>query len=82
MFMMRDIEYAALAVRRQIVEKFAAQEDLSTLTVQARENTIVVEHGTHRIEGTRDNLLALVRQATAYSDFLGQGVSVPETKPS
>ncbi|MBX3414713.1 MAG: hypothetical protein KF708_18640 [Pirellulales bacterium] len=74
--MMRDIEYAALAVRRQIVEKFGAEEDLSKLTVQAGEATIVVAHGAQRVEGTRDNLLAMLRQSTTYGDFLGLGVSV------
>ena len=66
---MRDIEYAALAVRRQIVDKFGAQHDLSTLTVVAGENSILVEDGEQRIEGTRDNLLAGLRGSSSYREF-------------
>lgn len=67
--MMRDIEYAALAVRRQIVEKFGTQQDLSTLTVVAGEKSILVEDGQQRIEGTRDNLLAWLRGSSSYHEF-------------
>lgn len=73
--MMRDIEYAALAVRRQIVEKFGAQEDLTTLTVQAAETVILVDDGKQHIEGTRDNLLAWLRRSNSYRAFFEQNAA-------
>lgn len=68
--MMRDIDYAALAVRKQIEEKFGRQHDLTALEVRVDEATIVVEQGDRRTAGTRDNLLAALRKATTYEEFL------------
>jgi hypothetical protein len=68
--MLRDIDYGALAVRKQIEEKFGRQDDLADLEVRAEETTILVEHGKRRLVGTRDNLLAALRKATTYEEFL------------
>jgi hypothetical protein len=62
---LRDIDYAAAAVRKAIVEKFRDVE-LGDLQVMAGERTIFVEHEGRTAEGTRDDLLAAVRRATSY----------------
>ena len=64
----RDIDYAAAAVKRAIVEKFSDVE-LQNLQVMAGEQTIYVEHDGRNAEGTRDDLLAAVRKATSYADL-------------
>lgn len=64
--MARDIDYAAIAVQKAIVEKFGRKSDLQGLTVTANEKTISIEDGRHRAEGTRDNLLAAIRAADCY----------------
>jgi len=75
--MLRDIDYGALAVRKQIEEKFGRQEELADLDVRAEETTIVVEHGKRRLVGTRDNLLAALRKATTYDEFLATDQNAP-----
>lgn len=67
--MARDIDYAAAAVNRAIVEKFGRANDLNGLTVVARENTIALQDGTQSAEGPRDDLLAALRRAASYADF-------------
>ena len=67
--MLRDIDYAAAAVERAILEKFGRANELDGLEVTAQERTIAVRHGPHAAEGTRDNLLAAVRKADAYADL-------------
>ena len=67
--MARDIDYAATAVKKSIVEKFGRHNQLDELEVSAGEKTINVIHGPHRSEGTRDNLLADVRQAGNYEQL-------------
>ena len=64
----RDIDYAAVAVKKAIVEKFkdAALEDLQTV---AGERTISIHHGDRKAEGTRSDLLAAVRDATSYANL-------------
>jgi hypothetical protein len=62
----RDIDYAAVAVRNAIVEKFARQADLASLEVTAGERTIELRHGERTIAGTRDELLAIIRKASEY----------------
>lgn len=64
----RDIDYAAAAVKKAIVEKFNDVE-LQDLQVTAGERTIRVEFEGHSAEGTRDDLLAAVRKATSYADL-------------
>ena len=79
--MMRDIEYAAVAVRRLIVEKFGAQHDLSTLTVHAAETTIVVADGDLKIEETRDKLLSWLRSSATYGDLYELGAPTGLNRP-
>ena len=64
----RDIDYAAAAVKKAIVEKFSAVE-LQDLQVVAGERTISVAFEGRTAEGTRDSLLAAVRKATSYADL-------------
>jgi hypothetical protein len=68
MHMARDIDYAALAVKKAIVEKFP-RENLEDLQVIAGDKTLSVEHGNRVSEGTRDSLLAAVRQAASYDNL-------------
>ncbi len=64
----RDIDYAAVAVKKAIVEKFqeTALEDLRT---DAGERTIFIHYAGRKAEGTRDDLLAAVRKATSFSNL-------------
>jgi len=61
--MLRDIDYAATAVKTAITEKFGRATPLEDLQVVANERTISVHYGEHTAEGTRDNLMAAVRKA-------------------
>ncbi|HLA84279.1 MAG TPA: hypothetical protein VJL29_05765 [Thermoguttaceae bacterium] len=65
---LRDIDYAAAAVQKAIVQKFN-DGSLESLQVMAGERTIYVEDGGRNAEGTRDDLLAAVRKATDYADL-------------
>jgi hypothetical protein len=64
----RDIDYAAAAVKKAIVEKFSDVE-LQDLQVTAGERTICVAFEGRRAEGTRDDLLAAVRKARSFADL-------------
>lgn len=66
--MARDIDYAATAVKKAIVEKFW-KADLQDLESVAGDNTIAIRHQGHAAEGTRDNLLAAVRKATSIDNL-------------
>ena len=67
--MLRDIDYAATAVKKAIVEKFGRKNSLDDLQVVANEKTISVQHGERLADGTRDNLLAALRKADSYDTF-------------
>jgi len=67
--MARDIDYAATAVQRAIVDRFERTDDLQQLVVTANENTITVCDGERSAAGTRDNLLAALRKATSYDEL-------------
>ncbi len=67
--MARDIDYAAAAVNRAIVEKFGRSNELQKLTLTAGENTITARDGDSSAEGTRDDLLAALRRSETYADF-------------
>jgi hypothetical protein len=67
--MKRDIDYAAAAVNRAVVEKFARFNDLQALTVVAQQSTIVMRDGDFCAEGTRDDLLAALRRSGTYAEF-------------
>lgn len=66
--MARDIDYAATAVRKAIVEKFH-KADLADLEAVAGDKTIAIRHQGRVAEGTRDNLLAAVRKATSIDNL-------------
>lgn len=67
--MLRDIDYAATAVKTAIVEKFGRHNSLENLQVVANENTISVVDGGRAGAGTRDNLLAALRKADSYDNL-------------
>ena len=67
--MARDIDYAAVAVKNSLVEKFSRQNELADLDVTANERTISVCHAGRLVEGTRDDLLAAIRKAATFDDF-------------
>jgi hypothetical protein len=67
--MARDIDYAAKAVKTAIMDKFGSKNDLSGLYVLAGERTISVRDGEAAAEGTRDALLAGIRDASSYADL-------------
>jgi hypothetical protein len=63
----RDIDYAAIAVKKAIVEKFGRHNELEDLEVTAHERTISVLQGDRTATGSRDNLLAAIRKADSYA---------------
>lgn len=65
----RDIDYAAVAVKNAIVDKFGRKNELQALTVVAQDKTIEVRDGAHVAEGTRDGLLAALRKSETYEDL-------------
>lgn len=79
--MTRDIDYAAVAVRAAIVEKFGRTNDLNDLQVAAAEKTIEVRHGESSCAGTRDRLLAMVRKADSYQRFWQLAQEQPVSTP-
>jgi len=68
MSMARDIDYAAVAVKKAIVEKFW-KTDLQDLEAVAGDKTIALRHQGRVAEGTRDDLLAAVRKATSFDNL-------------
>jgi hypothetical protein len=71
--MARDIDYAAIAVQKAIVEKFGRYADLQHLAVAAGEKAISLrdpELGlTRGASGSRDDLLAAIRAAESYENL-------------
>jgi len=67
--MARDIDYAAVAVKKAIVEKFGRHSDLQNLEVIANEKIISLNDGANAGGGTRDKLLAAVRAADSYDEL-------------
>jgi hypothetical protein len=67
--MLRDIDYAATAVKTAILEKFGRQQAMDDLHLVANERTISVQHGERSAEGTRDNLIGAVRKVGSYDEF-------------
>jgi hypothetical protein len=64
--MERDIDYAAVAVKNALVEKYAKGNDLQDLEVLAGERTICIRHGDRQAAGSRHELLAAIRHAETY----------------
>ena len=67
--MARDIDYAAIAVKNAISEKFGRSNELQDLDVTAGERTILIRHAGQAAEGSRDDLLAVVRGAETYDQL-------------
>lgn len=67
--MARDIDYAAIAVKNAIADKFGRSNELQDLDVTAGERTIVIRHAGQAAEGSRDDLLAVVRGADTYDQL-------------
>ena len=67
--MARDIDYAAIAVKNAIAEKFGRSSDLQELEITAGERMILVCHGDRAAEGSRDDLLAAVRGSSTYDEL-------------
>lgn len=67
--MLRDIDYAATAVRTALLEKFGRKHVIDDLQVTANESTISVQQGQHLVEGTRDSLLTALHKAASYDQF-------------
>ena len=66
--MARDIDYAAIAVKKAILEKFW-KTPLPDLEVVANDKTISIRSDGHTAEGTRDDLLASIRLAESYDQL-------------
>jgi hypothetical protein len=66
--MARDIDYAATAVKKAIVEKFY-RDELQDMEAIAGDKTIAIHHKGRVARGTRDDLLAAVRKATSYDNL-------------
>ena len=66
---LRDIDYAAIAVKTAVVEKYGRTDSLENLHVVAKEATIAITDGEHVAEGTRDNLLIALRKSGSYRNF-------------
>lgn len=81
-FMARDIDYAATAVNRAIVEKFGRSNDLQHLTITALENTIEVRDREQVGAGTRDNLLDTLRKSASYAELWQQLANTDERRPA
>lgn len=67
--MARDIDYAAVTVRKAIEEKFGRQTALDDLSVAANETTISIRDGDRAAQASRHELLAALRDAAVYDDF-------------
>ncbi len=66
--MARDIDYAAIAVQKAIVNKFHPLE-LQDVQAIAGDKTIAIHHNGRVARGTRDDLLAAIRKATSYDNL-------------
>ena len=65
----RDIDYAAVAVKTAIVEKFGRKSELQDLNVTAHDKTIEIRDGAKVAQGSRDDLLAALRKSETYEEL-------------
>ncbi|HZZ28556.1 MAG TPA: hypothetical protein VFE46_11185 [Pirellulales bacterium] len=79
--MLRDIDYAAVAVKTALVEKFGREAVFDDLQVTANERTISVQHGQRTAEGTRDFLITILRKAGSYEQFWRMCADAQNEKP-
>ena len=66
--MAEDIDYAAIAVRKAILEKVRTTP-LEDLQAVMEGKKIAIIHGGRKAEGTRDDLLAAVRKSTSMENL-------------
>jgi hypothetical protein len=69
MMTLRDIDYAADAVRTSMLDKFGRSQSLGDLRVEALDRTIRVSLNGHSSEGTRDELMSRIRRTADLSGF-------------
>ena len=67
--MLRDIDYAAQAVKTALAEKYGRENVLDDLQVTAGKNTICVQHADRTAEGTRDRLISCIHKSGSYDQF-------------
>lgn len=67
---LRTIDYAARAVQAAILDKYRIAPDTSDLRVEALDDTIRVAASGRDIQGTRDELMAAIRQAASLDELL------------
>ena len=67
--MSRDTDYAAIAIRNAVEEKFGRKTSVADLQAQGNDRTITLRDGERTAEGTRDDLLAALRRSTTYENF-------------
>ncbi|MFO0913005.1 MAG: hypothetical protein U0795_08605 [Pirellulales bacterium] len=72
---LRTIDYAARAVQAAIVDKYRIELDTSDLRVEALDDTIRVAASGRDIQGTRDELMAAIRQAASLDELLQPSAS-------
>jgi hypothetical protein len=60
---MQDIDYAAVAVKTAIIEKFGRASALVGLDGVANNRIISIKHDRNYAEGARDKLLAAIRKS-------------------
>ncbi len=65
----KDIDYAARAVLAAMRQKFGDRHDLSTLSVEPRNDGIRVAFADQSVEGTRDDLMIAIRKASDPADI-------------
>lgn len=67
--MSRDIDHAAIAVKKAVGDKFARQVNLEGLEVQVQDRTIRLSCGGRAVEGTRDELMTAIRMAENFDQL-------------
>ncbi len=67
--MARDTDFAAVAIKTALLDKYSKSNAMEDLELTANERTISIRHGGRAVEGTRDDLLAAIRKSETYDDF-------------
>ena len=67
--MARDTDFAAVAIKAALLDKFSRQNAMDDLELVAHDRKISVRHAGRGVEGTRDDLLSAIRKAETYDDF-------------
>lgn len=64
-----EVDYAAVAVRTAIVEKFFGKAEPPDLHLESAGRMISIRDAGRSAQGTRDDLLATVRKTQTYDAF-------------